>query len=161
MKPFDQKVPHSQKSGRVTEITHEPVWYEKKIARISDLQHIVLNRATIKNDEEEESSYLTKKAFKHKKGFKELLEEYRQLNIDESNEGKTSVITRQDLNSVIKKLENMVIVTKGLTDPAKLQAWLCYTKIKSGKAIVNNLNYVKKFCEELSDAQTRFSHWRH
>ena len=42
----------------------------------------------------------------------------------------TSMIPQRDLNSVIKKLENMVIVTKGLTDPTKLQAWLCDARLR-------------------------------
>ena len=131
---------------------HEPVW--QTVNNVWQLPKELTQLAAISETDEQ---YLTEKTY----DFVDFLAKYKIMKEEEMRSGTNSTFTKSNINGKLQKLKQMVIATKGMTEPRRIQDWIkLYPHVTASKTVLNMLldlqNFIDHFLiQEIGSFQQR------
>ena len=131
---------------------HEPVW--QTVNNVWQLPKKLTQLAAISETDEQ---YLTEKTY----DFVDFLAKYKIMKEEEMRSGTNSTFTKSNINGKLQKLKQMVIATKGMTEPRRIQDWIkLYPHVTASKTVLNMLldlqNFIDHFLiQEIGSFQQR------
>ena len=121
---------------------HIPSWVT--ITSLWDLPKEILDQAE-RPVEESEERYLSRKTV----NFEKLLNRYQKMRENDFAKGKNLTFKKSNIKGKMRKLKDMIVKTKGMTQPSKLKEWIqMYPKVTASKSILYLLLEVDAFIND-------------